>query len=269
MRRSSRTSSSNRTVTSLASDLNGFLELGGTSEAQRLVRRVLRHPGLTAAEFFEAIRAIGAGPNSKKWRGEVEAAHGRLGPKQQRLARTTMLNFYYTIGDAEAALKSFSLRDVQTPAEAFMAMDVLLDCGKLKEAKMLARKAEKTFNIVTDSFETSCLIHAVASYYARTRNWRRAREVWFLAPRNQPLARDAATGIVQTFIAGALDAISGELKTVRDLKRIGPTSSELMLSLPGVEETLLKDTEKDLLRLQRGLERLVPKERRWALGLTH
>ena len=67
------------------------------------------------------------------------------------------------------------------------------------------------------------------------------------------------------FVTGALDAIQDELRTITALKKKSP--SELAISLPGIEDSLLRDTERQLLRFKRGLERLLPEKRRAAFGL--
>ena len=106
----------------------------------------------------------------------------------------------------------------------------------------------------------------MGSFYARTRNWQRALDVWAIAPRDQPLARSAAVGRAEVFIAAAIDALNQELDTVIALKEKLPSGIEI--SLPGIEASLLRRTEKDLLRLKRGLERLLPEKRRKAFGLN-
>lgn len=144
-------------------------------------------------------------------------------------------------------------------------MDIYLHFGKLAEARKVAKKGKILLARSQTAFDASLLIEALACYHARRREWDVALALWSDALRSQPLAGNAAVGTVEVFIAGALDVIMRELQTIGAFLKQPP--SELELSLPGIEEELLRDTEKALLRLKRGLERLVPEQRRQALGL--
>jgi|GEM_PF-2068317 len=255
-----------RPIDSLIEELQGYLDLNMQTEARKIIRTILRHPFLNADGLAEAVRAIGMGMKSPRvWRSFIEAAYRNLPSKERRGARASMLAYYNTVWDPDAALQFCSVRDLQSPADLMFAMDVLLHLGKLKEAKIIARKCESALNSDITRFDAGCLIDALASYCVRTRQWQRALELWSHAPREEPLARNAATGIAEAFIAAAMDAITGELAVVESLEK--KASTELALSLPGVEDGMLQDTKKDLLRLKRGLERLIPEKRRVAFGL--
>lgn len=249
-----------------AKELDGFVELGSTKEVKRLIREILWHPRPTAEALWGAVRAIGTLDAPRRWRRDVEAAFTRSSRKEQRRAREAMLNFYSAIGEPELALPFCVLRDLRSPTELMFAMDVYLHLNKLSDAKKLERKCLNAIKRAENDFDTSCITDALGSFYARIRNWHRALEIWTIAPRDQPLARSAAVGIAEVFIAAAIDALNQELDKVIALKKKLPSGIEI--SLPGIEDTLLRRTEKDLLRLKRGLERLLPEKRRQALGLN-
>ncbi|PYI85025.1 MAG: hypothetical protein DME54_04935 [Verrucomicrobia bacterium] len=250
----------------LTTELNGFVELGSTKEVKRLIRQILRHPRSTAEALWKAVRAIGTLDAPRRWRRDVEAAFARLSRKEQRRAREVMLNYYSAIWDFEAALPFCVPRDLRSPSELMFAMDIYLQLNKLSEAKKLERKCLNAIERAENEFDVSCITEALGSFYARTRNWQRALDVWAIAPRDQPLARSAAVGRAEVFIAAAIDALNQELDTVIALKEKLPSGIEI--SLPGIEASLLRRTEKDLLRLKRGLERLLPEKRRKAFGLN-
>lgn len=250
----------------LASELDGFVDLGSRREIKKLVRQILRHPRLTAEGLWHVVRAIGTMDSPRHWRRNVEAAFARLSKREQRRAREVMLNYYSAIWDFESALPFCAVRDLRNPSELMFAMDVYLRLNKLSDAKKLERKCLNAIGRAENPFDVSCIIDALGSFYARTRNWQRALEVWTIAPRDQPLSRNAAIGRAEVHLARAIDALNEELKTVAGLKKNPP--SDLTLKLPGIEERLFQDTEKDLLRLKRGLERLLPEKRRHALGLN-
>jgi hypothetical protein len=249
----------------LIRELDGFVDLG-SREINKLVRQILTHPRVSGAALWYAVRAIGTMDSPRRWRRDVEAAFARLSKREKRRAREAMLNYYSLISDFESALPFCAVRDLRNPSELMFAMDVYLHLNRLSDAKKVERKCLNAIDRADDPFDTSCIAEALASFYARTRNWQRALEVWTIAPRDQPLARNAAVGRAEVFIAGAIDALNEELNTVTALKKNPP--SELAISLPGIENTLIGDTEKDLLRLKRGLERLLSEKRRKALGLT-
>lgn len=250
----------------LISQLDGFVDLGSKREIKRLVRQILRHPRPTAEGLWHVVRAIGTMDSPRYWRRNVEAAFARSSKREQRRAREVMLNYYSAIWDFESALPFCAIRDLRNPSELMFAMDVYLHLNKLSDAKKLERKCLNAIERAENPFDVSCVAEALASFYARTRNWQRALEVWTVAPRDQALARNAAVGRAETFIAGAIDAVREELNTITMLRKNPPL--ELAISLPGIEDSLVRDTEKDLLRLKRGLERLLSEKRRKAFGLT-
>lgn len=249
----------------LARELSGQVDLGARNEVRRLTRLVIHHVDLDAEVLSEVVRAIGVLNNSHRWRREMELAYARLAKKEQHRARAAMMSYYYTIEEMDLALSFCSPRDLRDPRQVMFAMDIYLHFGKLAEARKVAKKGKILLARSQTAFDASLLIEALACYHARRREWDVALALWSDAPRSQPLAGNAAVGTVEVFIAGALDVIMRELQTIGAFLKQPP--SELELSLPGIEEELLRDTEKALLRLKRGLERLVPEQRRQALGL--
>ena len=255
-----------RSIDSLVEELQGHLAINMAADARKITRELLRHPFLNANGLSEAVRAIGMAAKSPRiWRSLIEEAYRTLPSKEQRRARAGMLAYYHMVWDPDAALLFCGFRDLQSPADLMFAMDVFLHFGRLKNAKVIARKCENALNSDITRFDAGCLIEALASYYARSRQWQRALELWSHAPRDEPLARNAATGMAEVFIAAALDSITGELAVVESLEKKAFT--ELALSLPGIEDGMLNDTKKELLRLRRGLERLLPVKKRVAFGL--
>src|SRR5437667_6220583 len=158
--------SENGSIEWLVGELNGQLELGASGEVRRLARAILQHPELAADEFWEAIRAIGTMDFPPKWRRGVEMSYARLGRKEQRRARSTMMTYYYMIWEPELALSFCVLRNVRDPGELMFAMDLYLHAGNLSEAKTVARKCERALAEPQRPFDAGCLIEALASYHA-------------------------------------------------------------------------------------------------------
>jgi hypothetical protein len=244
----------------LVSELDGQLQLGAQKQVRKLVRAVLRHPDLTASELWEALISIGTMDSPREWRKEMEDSYQRLRPKERQHARAIMMDYYHMIREFALALSFCSIRTINSPTELMVAMDLHLHANRLAEAKSIAKKCKKALAHAQSAFDAGSLIEALACYHARCRNWVAALETWSLAPRDEPLGRNAAVGIAEVFMAGALRAIGSELTTVHRLMKQMP--SEINLTLPGLEEKLLKDTEKDLVRLKQGLEKLLPEKSR-------
>jgi hypothetical protein len=66
-------------------------------------------------------------------------------------------------------------------------------------------------------------------------------------------------------IAAALGALEAELARIREGKAQTARDPDLALSLPGVEDSF-DETERNLSHMKRSIERILPKERRTALG---
>ena len=256
-----------RSIEWIVSELDGALAIGAGSLIRDQIRQLLAHPGLNAAEFWEAIRAIGTQAHPRRWRSQVETSFKRLSATDQRLAGTAMLAFYHMIWDPKAALPFCSLQDLREGSDIMFAMDVLLDLERLTKARAVAKKGAEMLSDNHDVLERDSIIAALASYQARTRKWKNALELWTSVSRNGPLAHNAAVGSVEAYIAIALDTIDRELASISSSKRSAPQDREAMLSVPGNEEAILNDTEKDLLRLKRELRRVLAEKRRHALGL--
>jgi hypothetical protein len=249
----------------LVCELDGFVELGSTQEAAKRTREIFRHPHLTADALASAIIAIGTMHAPHRWQDDIEGAYSRLSKREQRRATEAMLDYYYMIREPELALQFCNIRRLNSPAALNFAMDLFLHFNMLDEANKVARKCWRIGERVENMFQLSCLAEALASYYARTRQWQRALEIWKLAPRDQPLSRNAAIGRIEALIAQALGAAHDELDTIELLKK--KPSSELQIMVPGIEDSMLDDTRKELLRFRHALEHVLPAKRRHAFGL--
>jgi hypothetical protein len=247
----------------LAQELEGLIDLGATKEATKVLRQILRLRKPTALALWQVVRAAGMMDRPRRWRRDIESAYARLSKAEQRRAHSAMFDYYYAIGESQSALAFCKAKDLRSPHALMFAMDLYLETDDLVQAKNLARKCRKM--TLDNPFDASAVAEALASYYARIRKWDQALRLWELAPRDQPVSRQAALGRVEVFLARAWAAVQEELDVANSLrKNVDP---ELALSLPGVEKDLLDQTKKDLSRFKRGLERLLPEQRRHALGL--
>jgi len=250
----------------LAAEISGYADLGMKREALRLTRRLLEKRRILPEEFGEAVRTIGvysSFSDFKKWKPKLEAAYNRQSRRFKRKARSDMLGMYASLREWENALQFLSVRKPSSAFEIFLGMGVFLELDKLQDAKVLAARCKRALSSATDRFEQSLLLEALASFFARTRDWDRAISGWQHAPLDQPFRRDALSGIVQIHLARAFEAIDNGLKALAELKR----NPEPSLCLPGNDEGLTRDAEKELLRFKRRIEKLLPEKARKELGV--
>jgi uncharacterized protein HemY len=248
----------------LAAEISGYCDIGMKREALRLTRRVLENRRISSEEFGEAVRTIGILSDFEKWKPELEAAYNRQSRKFKRKTRPLMVEMYGSMGEWETATQFLSVRKPSSAGEVFFGMEALLELNKLEDAKKLATLCRRALSFVTDRFEQSLLLDALARFFARTHQWDQAIAAWQYAPLNEPFRRDALSGIVKIHLGRAFEAIDNGLKALAELKR----NPERSLCLPENDLGLTCDAERELLKFKRGIERLLPEKARKELGIS-
>jgi hypothetical protein len=249
-----------------AAEISGYADIGMKKEALRLIRRVLAKRRILPEEFGEAVRTIGlysSSENLKKWKPKLEAAYNRQSRRFKRKTRSYMVEMYGSIEEWEAVLPFVSIRRPSSASEILFGMLALIELDKLEDARVLATRCRRALSLSTDRFEQSLLLEALACFLARTHRWSDAIELWQHAPLDQPFRRNALSGIVKIHLARAFEAIESGLKALAELKR----NPELSLCLPGNDLGMTQQAEKELLKFRRGIEKLLPTERRKELGI--
>lgn len=252
----------------IAAEISGYVDIGMKREALRLTRKVLEKRRIFPDEFSEAVRTMGVYLSSKtweQWKPKVEAAYERQSRKFKRKVRSDMLGMYASLREWENALQFLSVRKPSSAFEIFLGMGVLLELGKLQDAKVLAARCKRALSSATNRFEQSLLLEALASFFARTRDWDRAISAWQHAPLDQPFRRDALSGIVRIHLARAFEAIDNGLKALAELKR----NPEPSLCLPENDLGLTCDAERKLLKFKRGIDKLLTNKARKRLGIQN
>jgi len=252
-------------VTEQETELSGYLGLGMINEALKIAKRFLSAPEPSVAEFKEAMDAILVSDHPKRWRKSVEAAYSRLSAAGQRAVRFKMLSFNISLDDFQRAAEFLPPRNCRIPVELAFGMDVMLALDRLKEAKAFAIRCRSVLDTCEDELDRGLLLEALACFAARTGNRSAAVEFWCSMPMNSPLLRNALTGIVEASVVDALLAARAGLSVIAERKRNPDMSIEV--SMPGLEKSIAESIEKDLLSLQRKLERILPPETRKAFGL--
>ena len=252
-----------------AAEISGYADIGMKKEALRLIRRVLAKRRILPEEFGEAVRTIGlysSSENLKKWKPKLEAAYNRQSRRFKRKTRAYMVEMYGSLEEWEATLQFVSVRRPSSASEILFGMLALLELDKLEDAKVLATRCRRALSLSTDRFGRSLLLEALACFLARTHRWSDAGEMWRQAPLDQPFRRNALSGIVQLHLGCAFEAAETGLRLLAELKEQG--GGEVSLCLPGNELALTLDAEKELLKFKRGIEKLLPTERRKDLGIV-
>lgn len=255
---------SSQSPDTLAQELEGLIDLGATKQATKVVAQLLRLPRATAVDLWQVVRAICMMERPRRWRIDIESAYARLSKNEQRRARIVMFDYYSSINEPDLALRFCKLRDLRSAHDLMFAMELYLDADRLVEARKITAKCLRMK--VDNPFDASARAEALASYYARTKKWDLAYEYWARAPRDQPISRQAVIGGIEILLAWALAAIDYELKTVARLRT--KTDPDLAVSLPSIQKELLDQTEKDLLRLKRGIGRIFSPRRQREFGLA-
>ena len=243
-------------------ELDGYVGMGMKREACRIVRQVLAQKRISSAALDQVLSAVGVLSDPKRWVAELESAWRRQSPSVRRAANSTMLALYANVDEWEKAARHVTLRTLCSPSDFLYGMQTMLETGRMKDAATVARKARKALKNAEDAFDLSCLIEALAIYHARVGEWAEAFGLWSRAPRNEPLSRNAAAGCVELCLVKALALIRKELATVYGL----PVDFEYEISLPGNTDGMRKETEMELRKFQRALEKMIPAERRLELG---
>jgi hypothetical protein len=251
-----------------AAEISGYADLGMKKEALRVTRRVLAKRRILSEEFREALLTIGIYLSSKTWKQWMpilEAAYNRQSQQFKRKLRSEMLSMYACLGEWETALQFVEVRKPLSCADVLFGMSVLLELDKLEDAEVLAFRCWKALRGTPDRFQQAVIRTALGAFFSRTRRWSRAIEAWEAMPLEQPFRRDALSGIVKIYLAGAFEAAKRGLEWVAELKRNPNNDHELMLA--GNDLALTAQAEKDLLKFKRGIEKLLPKEARKELGM--
>ncbi len=248
--------------------LSGYCELGMKRDAMKVASQILAKPRIAPVEFSEVIRALGMMASQAELQDckvLVQAAYERQPLKTKKAMGGEMLRYYYSLKDWVNALRFLSAHELKNAENAVFAMDLLLETKRMKEAKRFARQCEKWLQVRLSRFEAGVVMEALASYSAQVGEWDKALHFWGHAPLEEPFRHNALSGIVAIHLARALEAVQTGLHALDDLKK--SPDMENAISLPGNDEAMTRDAEKELLWFKRRIEKLLPEATRKELGI--
>jgi hypothetical protein len=255
--------------TSGLDELGGFVKLGMKREALKLARRTLKQADITAKAFNDALDAIlTLGDKCKSWMPVVEAAYAHLPKSDKQAVRHSMLYFYNSSRNHEAAGKFIPRRFVGEVnlMELALTCKTWLELKRMDEMDKLAKILSRTIKETEHPFMRTQLSECLAEYYTRKGLWNKAVELWGFVQLDNIFCRNAVEGIVDIHVAGALLAIKRGFELVKKFNQSFDPKMET--TLPGNDKVIQQQAEKKFRKLQKILEKIVPNERQRELGFA-
>jgi tetratricopeptide (TPR) repeat protein len=253
----------------IAAEIAGYADIGMRKEALRAVRKVLGKQRISLEEFSEALRTIEMHSSSKnlnKWKSKLEAVYNRQSRKFKRKVRSDMLALYAERKEWQTALQFVSLRKLTCAGDVLFGMQVLLELGKLDDAKALAIRCGQLLRVAQDRFHQAVILTALGDFFSQTHQWDDAIATWERMPLEQPFRQNALSGIVQMHLARAFESAERGLQLLSELKEHPNNENELCL--PNNDLGMTLHAEKALLKFKRGIKRLLPDKTRKELGIS-
>ena len=178
-----------------------------------------------------------------------------------------MLCFYNSWKNHEAASKFVPSRFVGEfdLTELAFSCETLLELKRMDEMDKLAKKLPRAIKVAEHPLMRAQLAGCLAEYYARKGLWNKAVELWEFVPLDNIFCQNAVEGIVEIHVARALLAIKRGFELVKKFNQdFDPT---METTLPGNDKAIQQHTEKKFQKLEKILEKILPKKRQKELGL--
>jgi hypothetical protein len=237
-------------------------------EALALARRLLKAPVVAAPEFADAVEAILILADSvKSWKPLIEAGYERVPKRQHGSVRFWLMAVRDTCHDHAGVLRlapdrftgKFALR------EAVWAMKAAFALGSDRLIRFLGARLPRLISRVDDPLTHAQLLLCLSEFYAREGKWAEAIAAAEPVQECSTLLRNAVGAIVEIRAARALRVVQQGFQRIEAFsKKFDP---HVELTVPGNEKALLDAAAKEFRRLQKILERIVPKGRQSKLGI--
>ena len=250
------------------SELDGLIQSGMKAEALQLARRFLKGRAIAPSDFCDALNAVlTLADHVRKWRLLVESAYSRL-PKGGRAAvRFWMMAIRNACGDHEAVLQLMPRRFIGEHAllEVIYCMDAVYDSGDRELMKRLAPRLRRFAWQAEHPMTQGQLLLCLAEFLARLPQWKGALQAAEAAQQIETFHQNAIFAIVEIYVARAIMALRRGFHQIDQFNKNLDPETELIL--PGNDRRIQEQAAKELRRLERILERIVPKERQKELGM--
>ena len=249
-------------------ELDGLISAGMKKEALALSRRFLKARTIAPSAFARAVRAILVfADDVRLWKRLVESAYERVPRHQRASARFWMMSICIACFDNAGVLRLVPKRFTGERAsqELLWAMQATFETGRKELMRKFARRLPGFICRVDDPQTLALLLLCLSEFSAREGNWAGAITAAEPAQECSTFLQSAVTAIVEIHAARALRVVQQGFQRIEAFsKKFDP---QVELTVPGNEKALLDDAAKELRRLQKMLERIVPEKRQRELGI--
>jgi hypothetical protein len=245
------------------------IKLSMKDDASQRARKALKQKVITATAFNAALDAIlSFEVGGTSWTRLVESAYERLPKRERPAVRFLMMSFRSSCLNHDGVLRlmpkrftgEFDLVELSYVMEAAFAL------GKTELTRQLAKRLTHATHAADHPLMRSLLRLDLAEYLSREGEWDEALAVLEAVQSDETLTEDAVTCMVEVHAVRALLALRRGLHLVKeDNQNIDP---ETELALPDEAKAIRGQAAREFRRLQRILERIVPKKRQKELGIN-
>jgi hypothetical protein len=188
---------------------------------------------------------------TKPWRPLVEAAYAKLSQPEKRKARFTMLSFYASVHDNQAAYRFIPRRFVGpfTPVELAFAIETLVALNKLDEARPVVRKAVRLLDSLATAEGRAMLKSSIATYLSQVHQWEEAIHLWEGLLQDRLMAESAILDLLALHLRRTLATIRSARKALDHLRQNPDPALET--TIPGNEAACWRDAEEKLSQVER------------------
>lgn len=243
-------------------ELEGFLELGMHEDCLRLAKALLKHKTVTPYTFVQVLEAVLIQADDLRcWRRLIEKVHSKFSKKQKRIVATAMFHFYVSLNEFGAAFIYMPLNP-RTAPDLLFNMWTLLHLRYSEESKLLFLKVDQLWRRTDCDFERSCLLEAMASYYAQLGKLEFAERLWSESIELDWFQENAWTGLINIQVA------KSHAYSLTAQKRIAERKPDWDPMLPRNEEERKTASIKEFGRIKQSLNCVLPEKELWRFGKT-
>jgi hypothetical protein len=251
-----------------STELDGLVGAGMKKEALALARRLLKAPIIVASEFAVAVHAILIlADRVKPWKRLVEAAYERLPKRKRGSVRYWIMSARDACHDYEGVLRLVPKRFTGEFAleELIWAMEATFETNNEELMRKLAVRLPPLIDHAKEPATQAVLCLCYAEFTARQGVWETTIAAAGVAQDCSGFLQSAVRITVEIHVARALQEVEWGLKKIEAFKQ--KFDPEVELTIPGNEKAMLDEAAKEFRRLQKILERIVPKKRQQEFGI--
>ena len=248
-----------------AETLEGFTDMGMRDVALALAGEILKRPKPSPEEVSEALRAIGVHAyRMKAWNSRVVRMVDRLAKRTRYAVREDLLMFFAVNCDYERAASFIHAPKKFSTHARFLAVDTLISLRRFPEASDFAKKYLRDLSDeYCDAFESE----AVAITLGTEGEHLSALLHRINAPIESAMEPTIIHGIIESTCALVIRHLASRIEKLRKLKKEG-VSDPSQLTVPGINDALLAESEDLCNRIRDKLIRLIPKDRRFLYNMN-